>query len=252
MSCITVNMSSLLPAEGTVVRGLDTADSKPGPRGYQHRYPTPCTFKCSKVIMKTGGEKGKIKHSNKTTNKSAAYAVPPLPLSRSARVSVLHSAVLIHWGWPGFPVYLYTSPRPAEGTVVRGLDTADSKPGPRGYQHSTYMKLQEEIKNHQPHPKASTTNILISGSVGSGKSSFLNSVLSELRREEFNGRVQSLQVVRPGAQTSVTQHTGAETRTETRTKTRAETRIETPAEARSETRAETPDETRATSHISMA
>ncbi|MGH0116450.1 UNVERIFIED_CONTAM: hypothetical protein FKN15_017100 [Acipenser sinensis] len=27
----------LLPAEGAVVRGLDTADSKPEPRGYQHR-----------------------------------------------------------------------------------------------------------------------------------------------------------------------------------------------------------------------
>ncbi|XP_058863269.1 uncharacterized protein LOC131705082 [Acipenser ruthenus] len=41
--------------------------------------------------------------------------------------------------------------------------------------------------------------------MGSGKSSFLNSVLSELKREELNDRVQNLQVVRPGAQTSVTQ-----------------------------------------------
>ncbi|XP_058864129.1 interferon-induced protein 44-like [Acipenser ruthenus] len=68
------------------------------------------------------------------------------------------------------------------------------------------MKLQEEIQNHQPHPKASTTNILITGNVGSGKSSFLNSVLSELRREELNGRMQNIEAVRPGAQTSVTQH----------------------------------------------
>ncbi|XP_058863045.1 interferon-induced protein 44-like [Acipenser ruthenus] len=68
------------------------------------------------------------------------------------------------------------------------------------------MKLQEEIKNHQPHPKASTTNILILGNVGSGESSFLNSVLSELRREELNGRVQEIEAVRPGAETSVTQH----------------------------------------------
>ncbi|MGH0156961.1 UNVERIFIED_CONTAM: hypothetical protein FKN15_032679 [Acipenser sinensis] len=68
------------------------------------------------------------------------------------------------------------------------------------------MKLQEEIKNHQPHLKASTTNILILGNVGSGKSSFLNSVRSELRREELNGRVQNIQTTRPGAQTSVTQH----------------------------------------------
>ncbi|MGH0148374.1 UNVERIFIED_CONTAM: hypothetical protein FKN15_037466 [Acipenser sinensis] len=68
------------------------------------------------------------------------------------------------------------------------------------------MKLQQKIKNHQPHPKASTTNILILGNVGSGKSSFLNSVLSELRREEFNGRVKNIEAVRPGAQTSVTQH----------------------------------------------
>ncbi|XP_058864241.1 interferon-induced protein 44-like [Acipenser ruthenus] len=74
------------------------------------------------------------------------------------------------------------------------------------FSDDAYMKLQEEIKNHQPHPKASTTNILISGNVGSGKSSFLNSVLSELRREELNGRVQNIQAVRPGAQTSVTQH----------------------------------------------
>ncbi|XP_058864239.1 interferon-induced protein 44-like isoform X2 [Acipenser ruthenus] len=87
----------------------------------------------------------------------------------------------------------------------------DDEPKPEPWREDefsddAYMKLQEEIKNHQPHPKASTTNILISGSVGSGKSSFLNSVLSELRREEFNGRVQSFQGVRPGAQTSVTQH----------------------------------------------
>ncbi|KAK6468749.1 interferon-induced protein 44-like [Huso huso] len=74
------------------------------------------------------------------------------------------------------------------------------------FSDDAYMKLQEEIKNHQPHPKASTTNILISGNVGSGKSSFLNSVLSELRREELNGRVQSFEATRPGAQTSVTQH----------------------------------------------
>ncbi|XP_058862813.1 uncharacterized protein LOC117965625 isoform X2 [Acipenser ruthenus] len=74
------------------------------------------------------------------------------------------------------------------------------------FSDDAYKKLQEEIKNHQPHPKASTTNILISGSVGSGKSSFINSVLSELRREEFNGRVQNIQAVRPGAETSVTQH----------------------------------------------
>ncbi|XP_058862823.1 interferon-induced protein 44-like [Acipenser ruthenus] len=74
------------------------------------------------------------------------------------------------------------------------------------FSDDAYMKLQEEIKNHQPHPKASTTNIIILGSVGSGKSSFLNSVLSELRREEFNGRVQNIEAVRPGAQTSVTQH----------------------------------------------
>ncbi|XP_058864248.1 interferon-induced protein 44-like [Acipenser ruthenus] len=74
------------------------------------------------------------------------------------------------------------------------------------FSDDAYMKLQEEIKNHQPHPKASTTNILISGNVGSGKSSFLNSVLSELRREELNGRVQNIEAVRPGAQTSVTQH----------------------------------------------
>ncbi|XP_058862816.1 uncharacterized protein LOC131704992 isoform X2 [Acipenser ruthenus] len=74
------------------------------------------------------------------------------------------------------------------------------------FSDDAYMKLQEEIQNHEPHPKASTTNILISGNVGSGKSSFLNSVLSELRREELNGRVQNIQAVRPGAQTSVTQH----------------------------------------------
>ncbi|XP_034766379.2 interferon-induced protein 44-like [Acipenser ruthenus] len=73
------------------------------------------------------------------------------------------------------------------------------------FSDDAYMKLQEEIKKHEPHRKAYTTNILISGSVGSGKSSFLNSVLSELRRKEFNGRVQTLQAVRPGAQTSVTQ-----------------------------------------------
>ncbi|XP_058862846.1 interferon-induced protein 44-like [Acipenser ruthenus] len=69
-----------------------------------------------------------------------------------------------------------------------------------------YIKLQKEIINHQPHPKASTTNILISGNVGSGKSSFLNTVFSELRSEELNGRVQNIQVVRPGTQTTVTQH----------------------------------------------
>ncbi|KAK1153849.1 interferon-induced protein 44-like [Acipenser oxyrinchus oxyrinchus] len=74
------------------------------------------------------------------------------------------------------------------------------------FSDDAYMKLQDEIKNHQPHPKASTTNILILGNVGSGKSSFLNSVLSELRREEFNGRVQSIQAVRPPAETSDTQH----------------------------------------------
>ncbi|KAK6469019.1 interferon-induced protein 44-like, partial [Huso huso] len=64
-------------------------------------------------------------------------------------------------------------------------------------------KLCEEITNHQP--QASTRNILISDNVGSGKSSFLNSVLSELRREELNGRVQNIQAVRPGEETSVTQ-----------------------------------------------
>ncbi|XP_058864263.1 uncharacterized protein LOC131706694 [Acipenser ruthenus] len=74
------------------------------------------------------------------------------------------------------------------------------------FSDEAYMKLQEEIQNHQPHPKASTTNILITGNVGSGKSSFLNSVLSELRREELNGRMQNIEAVRPGAQTSVTQH----------------------------------------------
>ncbi|KAK1149127.1 interferon-induced protein 44-like [Acipenser oxyrinchus oxyrinchus] len=100
------------------------------------------------------------------------------------------------------------------------LSSEESKPEPRPepllpnpwreveFSDDAYMKLQEEIKNHQPHSnsKASRTNILLSGNVGSGKSSFLNSVLSELRREEFNSRVQSLQAVRPGAQTSVTQH----------------------------------------------
>ncbi|MGH0156622.1 UNVERIFIED_CONTAM: hypothetical protein FKN15_053378 [Acipenser sinensis] len=74
------------------------------------------------------------------------------------------------------------------------------------FSNDAYKKLQKEITNHQPHPKASTTNILISGNVGSGKSSFLNSVFSELRREELNGRVQNIQTVRPGAETSVTQH----------------------------------------------
>ncbi|KAK1153848.1 interferon-induced protein 44-like [Acipenser oxyrinchus oxyrinchus] len=73
------------------------------------------------------------------------------------------------------------------------------------FSDDAYMKLQEEIKNHKPHPKASTTNILIMGNVGSGKSSFLNSVLSELRREEFNSRVQSFETTRPSAGTSVTQ-----------------------------------------------
>ncbi|XP_058864262.1 interferon-induced protein 44-like isoform X3 [Acipenser ruthenus] len=73
------------------------------------------------------------------------------------------------------------------------------------FRHEAYMKLQDEIKNYQPHPKASTTNILILGNVGSGKSSFLNSMFSELRREDFNGRIQSFQGVRPPAQTSVTQ-----------------------------------------------
>ncbi|MGH0130432.1 UNVERIFIED_CONTAM: hypothetical protein FKN15_042424 [Acipenser sinensis] len=48
------------PAEGAVVRGLDTADSKPGPRGYQHRYPSPCTFQCSKLIMKTEGKRKRL------------------------------------------------------------------------------------------------------------------------------------------------------------------------------------------------
>ncbi|XP_058864236.1 uncharacterized protein LOC117965619 isoform X2 [Acipenser ruthenus] len=71
------------------------------------------------------------------------------------------------------------------------------------FSDDAYMNLQEEIKNHQP--QASTRNILISGSVGSGKSSFLNSVLSELRREELNGRVQNIEAARPGEETRVTQ-----------------------------------------------
>ncbi|KAK6469020.1 interferon-induced protein 44-like isoform X2 [Huso huso] len=71
------------------------------------------------------------------------------------------------------------------------------------FSDDAYKKLCEEITNHQP--QASTRNILISDNVGSGKSSFLNSVLSELRREELNGRVQNIQAVRPGEETSVTQ-----------------------------------------------
>ncbi|MGH0153776.1 UNVERIFIED_CONTAM: hypothetical protein FKN15_025266 [Acipenser sinensis] len=34
-----------------------------------------------------------------------------------------------------------TKLQPTEGAVVRGLDTADSKPGPRGYQHSGSWNL---------------------------------------------------------------------------------------------------------------
>ncbi|KAK6468750.1 interferon-induced protein 44-like isoform X2 [Huso huso] len=71
------------------------------------------------------------------------------------------------------------------------------------FSDDAYKKLCEEITNHQP--QASTRNILISDNVGSGKSSFLNSVLSELRREELNGRVQNIEAVRPGEETSVTQ-----------------------------------------------
>ncbi|MGH0170787.1 UNVERIFIED_CONTAM: hypothetical protein FKN15_071365 [Acipenser sinensis] len=46
------------PSKGAVVRGLDTADQDHG--GYQHGYPSPCTFKCSKIIMKTEGKRKRL------------------------------------------------------------------------------------------------------------------------------------------------------------------------------------------------
>ncbi|MGH0129852.1 UNVERIFIED_CONTAM: hypothetical protein FKN15_039996 [Acipenser sinensis] len=61
------------PAEGAVVRGLNTGNSK---------------------------------QDHGVTN-----TVPPLPLSRSERVSDLHSVVPIHWGGQSSPVYLHMSPR---------------------------------------------------------------------------------------------------------------------------------------------
>ena len=60
--------------------------------------------------MKTPKKTIYVKHVIKLQNKSAAYAVPPLPLSRSERASVLRS-ITYTLGWPEFPVQLSTSPR---------------------------------------------------------------------------------------------------------------------------------------------
>ncbi|XP_041115800.1 interferon-induced protein 44-like isoform X2 [Polyodon spathula] len=74
------------------------------------------------------------------------------------------------------------------------------------FNNSNYTSLQKEAAEHKPHPKASTTNILLVGPVGSGKSSFVNSVLSEIGNDEFHNRVRYAAMTRVNAGGTVTRH----------------------------------------------